>query len=134
MSLVLDDLLKNFLKSGTHELQHNRFEQAKEKLVLGLLELDVKVLNININFVDLEEVLLVRLLSRRRLDLEAESGSTKEDVCDTLVGQLRATLLSLDVVSNISQIHLNARNRQGDCIVVLVGDLLTTVTEVVVYS
>jgi len=90
------------LKSGTHKLQHNRLEQAKDELVLGLLELNVEVLNININFVDLEEVLLVRLLGSRSLDLEAESRTTKEDVCDTLVGQLGAALLSLDVVCNVS--------------------------------
>lgn len=87
MSLILDDFLESLLKCWTHELEHEWLEQAKEQLVLGLLELDVKVLHINVNFINLEKVLLVGLVGGGHLDLEAETGSTEEDISDTSVAQ-----------------------------------------------
>lgn len=75
MSLVLDDLFQSLLETGTNDPQHQWLEQAKQELVLGLLELDVEVLHINVDLVDLEEILLVTFISSRHLDFEAEAGS-----------------------------------------------------------
>jgi len=84
--LVLDDLLKNLLKSWAHDLEHERLSKAKQQLVLRLLELNVEMLHININALDLEEVLTILRVSSGHLDLEAEASAAEENVANTSVG------------------------------------------------
>lgn len=133
MDLLLDDLPQSLLESRTHDLQHKRLEQGKQELVRGLLKLDIEVLHINVNLVDLEKVLAVRLLSGGQLHREAESRATEEDVGNTSVSDTWESFLPLNIVGNVLQIHLDTRDGCSDRVIVLIGDLLASPTEVVVY-
>jgi hypothetical protein len=48
MELILDSLLNGFLESRTESLQHDRLRDGEQQLVLGLLELDVEILDIDL--------------------------------------------------------------------------------------
>jgi hypothetical protein len=132
LDVVANLLLDNLLEGRAHDLEEERLEEAEEKLVVRLLQLDVQVLNINIDGVDLEEVGLVGLVRGLHSDLEAQTSAAEEDVHDTLVGDAREALLLLDVVGDVAQVALHARNRQHDLILVAVLDLLAAPAPVVV--
>ena len=131
-NLLLDDLLDD----GAHHLEQEGLEETEEKLVVGLLQLDVQVGDVNVNVVDLEEVSLVRavglLVRGLHSDLEAQASTAHEDVHDTLVSNTGKALLLLDVVRDIAEIALDAGDRQHDLVLVAVLDLLATPAPVVV--
>lgn len=134
VELVLDHLLQCLLQSWAHDLQHHWLTDGEQNLVLGLLQLDVEVLNIDINLVNLEEVLTVLLLGSRHLHLEAETTSTEEDISNTSVGKRWEPLLLLDVERDITEVHLDTRDREHDAVSALVGNLLSAPSEVVVWT
>jgi hypothetical protein len=86
----------------------------------------------HINLFDLEEVLAVRFLGCRQHHLEAEATSSEEDVSNTKISDTWKTLLSLDIVRNVSQVHLDAGYRQHDGVMVFVSNLLSSKAQVVV--
>lgn len=131
VALVLDGLLNSLLKGRSKNLEHQGLEEAEEELVLGLLDLDVQTLDINVNLLNLEEVLGVLLVGGGDLHLEGETVSGKENVNDTGVSERREALLPLDVVADISEIHLDTGNLDLNGLVVLVGNLLAAPAEVV---
>jgi hypothetical protein len=117
VGLILDGLFNSLLESWAEGLQQDWLCKREQELMLGLCELDVEVLDVNledlivsthsvevemgatyINFVNLEEVLAIRLLSCGELHLEAEARTAKEDISNTEIGNARETLLSLDIV------------------------------------
>lgn len=130
---ILDLLLKNLLESRTNDLDKQGLDNTEQHLVVGLLELDLEVLDINIHLGDLEEVRTVVLrVSRLGRDLEAETLSTQEDVGNTLVLDGREALLPVDIVADVTEVHLDARHRDHDLVLVLVRDLLAAPAPVVV--
>jgi hypothetical protein len=99
--LILNLLLQSLLKSRTYNPQHEGLDQAEQNLMFGLLELDIEVLDINVNFIHLKEILAIMFLSCRHLHLEAEACSTKENVGETLVSDAGDAVLSFDIVGHI---------------------------------
>lgn len=129
---VVDLLLQDLLQDRTDDLGEKRLDHGEKKLVVGLLELDVEVLDINIHLRDLEEVLRVLLISGLSRNLEAETISTEEDISNTLVLDARETLLPVDVIADVTKIHLDSRHGNHDLVLVLVGDLLAAPAPMVV--
>ena len=101
VDLILDDLLNNLCQNGNHDPEKQRLDDGEKSLVLGLLQLDVDVLDVDDNSVDLEEVRVVSLVSSLQGSLEAETASAQEDVHDTGVGDGWETLFLLDVVADV---------------------------------
>jgi len=134
VKLILDLLLQNLLKNGAEELQHHWLDHTEQCLELGLLQLDFKVLDIDIDAVDLEEILPVGPLRIRQLHSEAKAATAKEDVHNSLVSELCPALLALHVVGNVSQVHLDARDVDADRIGIPVCDLPASKAEIVVWS
>jgi len=132
MDVVADLGLCNLLDSRTHNLEEKRLEHVEEKLVVGLLQLDVDVLDVNVDRVDLEEVLAVGLVCSLHGDLETKTGTTKEDVHDTLVSNTGEALLLLDVVADVAKVALDARDGKHDLVLVLASDGLAAPAPVVV--
>jgi hypothetical protein len=135
VSRVLDLLLQNLLNNRAHNLEEERLEHVEEKLVVALLHLDLQVLDIRLNLGDLEEVglrMLAGLVGSLHLDLEAKAGATHEDVHDALVGDGRETLLALDVVRDVPEVHLHTRDGEHDLVLVLARNGLATPAPVVV--
>lgn len=129
---LADLALDHLLQSRCDHAEQHGLEGVEEQLVVGLLQLDVHVLDAHVNLVQLEEVLLVVLLSGRGSDLDAETITTEEDIHNTTIGDGGEALLLLDVVGDIAQIHLDARHGNHDLIITLVADLLAAPAEVVV--
>jgi hypothetical protein len=96
-----DLLLQDLLNSRAHDLEEQWLKDTEEHLMIRLLELDVEVLHIDVDFVNLEEVLTITLVCVGCNNLEAEAISTEEDVHNTLVGDGWESLLALDVVGDI---------------------------------
>lgn len=132
VDVVADLLLGDLLDGGTHDLKKKRLEDVEQKLVVGLLQLDVHVLDVNVNSVDLEEVLAVSLVCSLHSDLEAQTSTTKEDIHDTLISNTGEALLLLDVVADIAKVALDARDGKHDLVLVLAGDGLAAPAPVVV--
>lgn len=129
---VADLLLNDLLNSRAYDLEEERLEDVEEQLVVGLLELDVQVLDVNSDLIQSDEVLAILLVGGASSNLEVEALAAQNNVHNTSVGDRGETLLLLDVVANITKISLDASGRDHDLVVMLVADLLATPAEVVV--
>ena len=129
---ILDLLLDDLLDDRLHDLKKKWLGDTEEKLVVGLLDLDVEVVNLDINIVNNNKVGAILLLGIASIELEAESFTSKDDIHDTLIGDRWEALLLLDVIRNIAKIHLDARGRDHELVVMLVLDCLAAKTPVVV--
>lgn len=132
VNLVFNQLLQHLGDGRLDDGKKQRLEDVEQELVLGLLELNVQALHVNVDSVDLEEVLPVGLVGCLHRNLEAETGATHVNVHDTSVFDRWETLFLMDVVADVLQVHLDARDRHHDLVLVLVGDGLTTPAEVVI--
>lgn len=132
VNVVANLLLGNLLDSRTHNLKKKRLEDVEQKLVVGLLQLDVHVLDVNVDGVDLEEVLAVSFVCSLHGDLEAQASTTEEDIHDTLISNTGEALLLLDVVADIAKVALDARDGKHDLVLVLAGNRLAAPAPVVV--
>lgn len=133
-SLIADGLLKSLLEAGAENLEHDGLEEVEEQLVVGLDQLNLQVLDIDVNLVNLEEVLPVLSIGRGHLHPKSEALALEENVEDTSVAERWESLLPLDVVAHIAQIHLDTGNLDVNSHLVLVGDLLATKAHVVFTS
>lgn len=86
VALVLDGLLNSLLQRRSDDLEHDGLEEVEEELVLGLLELDVEGLDVDVNLLNLEVVLAIRLVGAANLHLEGEAVTGQEDVENTSIG------------------------------------------------
>lgn len=100
--------------------------------MVGLDQLDLKVLNVHINLVNLKEVLAVLIVGGRQLQAEAEPIAGHLDVSNTSVRDGREALLAFDIEANIAQIHLDTGDFDVDRVPVGARNLLAAPTEVVV--
>ena len=129
---ILDLLLDNLRNDRLHDLQQERLRNSKQQLVVRLLDLDLKVINLDINVLNHHEASAVLWLSIASLQLEAEALATQDDVHDTLVGDGGEALLLLQVVSDVTEIHLDAGCGDHEAVVALALDRLATHAPVVV--
>ncbi len=127
-NLFLEDLLDDW----THDHQQDRLGNTEEEFMVGLLDLDLQVFNIDGDLVNLGKVLTIFLVSSRGSDLEAEAFTAQEDIHHTGVSDGGESLLLLDMVRNIFEIHLDTRGRDHDLVVMFVADLLAAPAEVVI--
>lgn len=132
VNLILDQLLKDLSNCRLDNGEQEWLEDVEQQLMFRLLQLDVEALHININFIDLEEVLAVALVSSFHGNLECEASASHEDIHDTSILDGWEALLLVDVVADILQVHLNTRYGDHDLILVLVGHGLSAPTEVVI--
>jgi hypothetical protein len=71
---VFSDLfLKNFLHRRTKDAEKHRFEEVKEEFMVGLLQLDIKVLDVDRHLVHFKKPLTLRSAGGGGVYLEAES-------------------------------------------------------------
>lgn len=131
VGLVLDGLLNSLLEGRAEDLEQERLGNLEEKLVLGLLEVDVQGLKVNVDLVNLEEVLTVLLGGSGDLHAEREAITRQQDVGNTSVGDGGEAALALDVEADITEIHLDTGNLDVHGVVVVVGNLLAAPAEVV---
>ncbi|KAI6767974.1 hypothetical protein HG530_005983 [Fusarium avenaceum] len=112
VALILNSLLNSLLQRRADNLQHERLEDREEKLVVGLLHLNLKLGKVNIDLLNLEVVLTILLVGSRHLHLEREAVAREDDVSNTSV-------------------HLDTGNLDLHGLVALVGNLLAAPAEVV---
>ena len=129
---ILDLLLYDLLNGRLHDLQQQRLGNSEEQLVVGLLDFDLKIGNLDLNVLNHHEASAVLRLSVASFELEAEAFASQDDVHDTLVGDGWEALLLLDVVSNVTEIHLDAGGGDHEAVVVLALDRLASHAPIVV--
>jgi len=99
--IVPDLLLEKLGDRRANDTEQEWLEEAEQQLELRFLQLDVEVLHIDSDRVDLEEMLSIARVRSRHCNLEAEAGSTQENVHKTRVGDRWEALLLLDVIADI---------------------------------
>ena len=134
LKVALDLFLNNLLNHRAHDPQQQRLSNVEQQLVVGLLELDVQVLDADGDIVDSDKMCAILCLSVASGKLEAEAFTSHEDIHDTLVGHGWEALLLLDVVCHILKIALDTRGSNHNLVLVLVADLSATQAEVVVVA
>ncbi len=132
LELFADDLLESLLESWADNLEKEWLEDTEQHLVVGLLKLDVEVLDVNIDLVNLEEVLAILFGGRGHLDLKVQATTVEEDVGNADISDGRESLLLFDVVRNVTQVALNARDSDATRVLLLVRDALAAPAHVVV--
>lgn len=131
VALILDSLLNSLLQRGSDDLEHDGLQHREEQLVVGLLDLDLDLRKVNVNLLDLEVVLAILLVGGGDLHLKGKAIAGEDNVNNTLIGDGGESLLAVDVVAHVTEIHLDASNLDLHGLMVLVGNLLATPAEVV---
>jgi hypothetical protein len=125
-----DLLLESLDDDGLQDLEEKGLEDTEQHLVLGFLELDVQVADIDLAGVDLEEAVAAGLVGGGQSKLEAESLASEEDVHNTEISDRGETLLATDVVRDISKIALDSRGGDHNLLTLLRSGSLTAKSEV----
>jgi len=100
--------------------------------MVGLFEVNLEALHAYVDFFNLEDVLVVMLVSSRHLHPEGETIARQKDVQNASVSDAREARFALNMVADITKVHLNASDFDIDGVLVLVGNLLASPAPVVV--
>jgi hypothetical protein len=84
-----------------HNAEEQWFEQAKQKLVLGLFQPDIQVLDVDRHLLGLDEMQLIGILAAGCNNTETESVAAHEDIHHTLVSDARESLFLLDIITDV---------------------------------
>jgi len=112
------------------ELENQGLSNTEQSLVLGLLELDLEVRDVDLASINLEEVCPVLSISLGERELEVEAIATEEDIGNTLISDAWETLLLLDVIVDVSHVSLDLRSAQHELLVLAAVDSLASHAEV----
>jgi len=127
---VADLLLKCLENNWLQELENQGLSKTEQSLVLGLLELDLEVRDVDLASINLEEVGSVLSISLGERELEVEAITTEENVGNTLISDAWEALLLLDVVVDISHVGLDLRSAQHELLILAAVDSLASHAEV----
>ena len=107
-------------------------EDVEQSLILGFLEDNFHIVDLDFDSVDFEDAIAILGLSRSESNIERQSVTTDENVHDTSISEGWESLFLVDPVRDILQIALNLRAVEGEMVHAAIGDSLASHAEEVV--
>ena len=102
------------------------FEDVEQSLVIGLLEDDVEILNLDLDALHLEESISIFGIGRDQFHVERQAVSAHKNVHDALISNTRKSFFLFDPIRNIFEVTLNLRNMNRDSVSAVVVNFLST--------
>lgn len=119
---LADGQLHSFCNRILDKRSGSRSDQVVQEVVLGVTNLELQVVNLNVACADLEDRVLVGC--RLELDLSAQSLTANNDIGKTMVRQLGETRLLLEEEGNVTQIHLDLAEANGERVLVVITHVI----------